>query len=355
MSDFLDKTRAVRSGEELDPARLEAYLRAHLPQATGAIAIEQFPAGHSNLTYSVRLGDLDLVLRRPPFGSKVKAAHDMGREYRVLSKLHTAFAPAPEPVLYCEDVEVLGAPFYLMKRIRGVIIRRDPPEGLDFSPPIARKLGESFVDTLAALHGLDYEAIGLADLGKPAGYMQRQVEGWIKRYYGSQTHDIPEVEPISRWMTENLPAESGASLIHNDYKYDNTIVAADDITRIIGVLDWEMCTLGDPLSDLGTAICYWINADDPPEMQLIRWAPTTVPGSLTRAELVARYAEKTGRDTSGMVFYYVYALFKTAVIAQQIYYRYHHGLTKDERFVAFLEAAKIMMRASLRAAETGKY
>ena len=242
-----------------------------------------------------------------------------------------------------------------MKRIRGVIIRRDPPPGMDFSPNVARRLGESFVDTLAALHGLDYTAIGLGDLGKPDGYIQRQVEGWIKRYHGSQTHDIPEVEPVSRWLVANMPAASGASLVHNDYKYDNVIVAADDITRIIGVLDWEMCTLGDPLSDLGTAICYWINADDPPEMHLIRWGPTALVGNLARAELVARYAEKTGRDTSGMVFYYVYALFKTAVIAQQIYYRYHHGLTKDERFLAFLEATRIMMRASLRAAETGKY
>jgi aminoglycoside phosphotransferase (APT) family kinase protein len=351
----LDKTRAVRAGEELDLARLEPYLRSNLPEAAGPLVVEQFPAGHSNLTYSVRIDPLDMVLRRPPFGSKVKSAHDMGREYRVLSKLYKAFPQAPEPVLYCDDNSILGAPFYVMKRIRGVIIRREPPPGMEFSPSVARRLGESFVDTLAALHGLDYAAIGLADLGKPDGYMQRQVDGWIKRYYGSQTHDIPEVDPVSRWLVANLPAQSGASLIHNDYKYDNVIVAAEDITRVIGVLDWEMCTLGDPLSDLGTAICYWINADDPPEMQLIRWGPTALPGNLTRAELVERYAEKTGLETSGMAFYYVYALFKTAVIAQQIYYRYHHGMTKDERFVAFLEATRIMMRASLRAAETGKY
>ena len=343
MSQFLDKTKAVRSGEELDQARLETYLREHLPgEADGALVVEQFPAGHSNLTYSVRLGSQDMVLRRPPFGSKVKSAHDMGREYRVLSKLHKAFPQAPEPLLYCEDESVLGPPFYLMKRIRGVIIRRDPPPGLDFSPPVARRLSESFVDTLATLHGLDYEAIGLGDLGKPQGYMTRQVEGWIKRDHGSQTHDIPEVEPVSRWMTEHIPASSDASLIHNDYKYDNVIVAADDITRIIGVLDWEMCTLGDPLSDLGTALCYWINADDPGEMQLIRWAdhgagqpdPGGTGGPLCR---------ENGPGHVNIVFYYVYALFKTAVIAQQIYYRYHHGLTKDERFVAFLEATKIMM------------
>ena len=355
MTEFVDKTKPVRAGEELDAAKLEAYLRDEWPDADGPLSIEQFPAGHSNLTYSVRLGSRDMVLRRPPFGSKVKSAHDMGREYRVLSKLHGHFAPAPEPLLYCEDDTVLGAPFYLMRRIRGAIIRRDPPAGMDFSPDIARRLSESFIDTLAALHSLDFEAIGLGDLGKPVGYMQRQVEGWIKRYEGSKTHEIPEVEPAARWLVANTPDHGGASLIHNDYKYDNVIVDSTDITRIIGVLDWEMCTIGDPLSDLGTALCYWIDPDDPGEMHLIRWAPTTTPGSLTRSQLVDRYEEKTGRDTSGMVFYYAYALFKTAVIAQQIYYRFHHGMTKDERFAAFLEATKIMMRASLRAAETGTY
>jgi len=355
MSEFLDKTRAVRAGEEPDAAQLEAYLRSRFSEEKGPLAIEQFPAGHSNLTYAVRFGSLDMVLRRPPFGSTVKTAHDMGREFRVLSKLHQAFAQAPQTLDYCDDVAVLGAPFYLMKRIRGVILRRDPPEGIDFSPEVARRLGVSFVDTLAALHALDYQATGLGDLGKPEGYMARQVEGWIKRYYGSQTHEIAEVEPASQWLTASVPAASGASLIHNDFKYDNVVLDADDVTRIIGVLDWEMCTLGDPLSDLGTALCYWIDADDPPELQLIRWGPTTVTGSLTRRDLVARYAERTGRDTSAMAFYYSYALFKTAVIAQQIYYRFHQGLTKDARFALFIEATKIMMRASLRAAETGQF
>lgn len=353
-SEALDKTRPVREGEQLDLAQLEPWLRERFPDARRELAIEQFPSGHSNLTYFVRLGDLELVLRRPPFGSKVKSAHDMGREFRVLSKLSKVFPEAPAPLAQCEDDAVLGAPFYVMQRIKGVILRRDPPEGLTIDTDTARRLSESFIDTLARLHSLDYQAIGLGDLGKPEGYVERQVTGWIKRYYGSQTDDLAEVEPISKWLTENRPAESGATLIHNDYKYDNVVLDAGDITRVIGVLDWEMSTIGDPLMDLGTAISYWIDPHDPDDLQLIRWGPTTLPGNLTRPELVARYAEQTGRDVKEMVFYLAYAYFKTAVIAQQIYYRYHQGLTKDARFAFFIEATKILLRAALRTIETGK-
>lgn len=353
MSEFVDRTRQVRSGEELDSARLAAFLGQRLPGG-GELAIEQFPAGHSNLTYAVRRGDQEYVLRRPPFGSKVKSAHDMGREYRVLSKLHAVYPLAPRPILACDDPEVLGAPFYLMERIRGVILRKDLPPGLEFPPATARGLGESFIDNLADLHAIDFEAIGLGDLGKPAGYVARQVRGWIERYAGSQTEDVPEVAAISGWLTENMPPESGAALIHNDYKYDNVVLEPRDITRLIGVLDWEMSTLGDPLMDLGTTISYWIDPHDSPELQLIRWAPTTEPGNLTRPDLVARYAARTGRDVSRIVYYYAFALFKTAVIAQQIYYRYHHGLTQDARFGFFGEAAKIMFRAALASAESGK-
>ncbi len=352
MSEFLDSTRPVRSGEELDAAKLEAYLREHIPSAEGPVVVEQFPAGHSNLTYSVHIGDEEFVLRRPPFGTEVKTAHDMGREYRVLSKLCKVYPPAPEPLAYCEDTGVLGAPFYVMRRIRGIILRRDLPEGLQIDADLAARMGMAFIDNLATLHGLDYEAIGLGELGRPKGYVERQVTGWIKRYYGSQTDEIPEIEPVSKWLTDNMPAESGAALIHNDYKYDNVVLDPDDLTRVVGVLDWEMSTLGDPLMDLGTAISYWIDADDPDEMQLIRWGPTTIPGAPTRQDLVARYTEQTGRDTSQMVFYQAFALFKTAVVAQQIYYRYHHGHTTDERFAFFIEATKILARAAQRTIAT---
>jgi aminoglycoside phosphotransferase (APT) family kinase protein len=343
-----DSSRPVRAGEELDVARLEPYLRERFPDLAGELSVRQFPSGHSNLTYSVSLGEKEMVLRRPPFGSKVKSAHDMGREYHVLARLHPAY-PTPRPLLYCTDDSVLGAPFYVMERVRGVIIRRNLPQGLNLAPEMARRLSESFIDNLAALHGLDYAALGLSELGKPQGYLERQVSGWIERYHGSKTHELPEVEPLSAWLRERMPANSGGTLIHNDYKFDNMVLDPTDITRVKAVLDWEMCTLGDPLTDLGTALAYWIDPGDPPEMQMVRWGPTIVPGMLSRAELARRYAEKTGRDLSGIVFYYVFAMFKVGVIIQQIYYRYFHGLTKDERFASLGEVAKTLMRVGLAA------
>jgi aminoglycoside phosphotransferase (APT) family kinase protein len=351
MTDLQDRPTAVRAGEELDLARLEPFLLSHFPGTTGPMAIEQFPSGHSNLTYLVRLGGREIVLRRPPYGSKVRTAHDMSREYRVLSKLHAAYPPAPKVLLYCDDEAILGSPFYLMEPIHGIIIRRDPPPGLPFSPETARRLSESFIDNLARLHALDYAAIGLGDLGRPQGYLERQVRGWLDRYSGSQTHDLPEVGQIATWMKEHMPATHDATLIHNDYKYDNIVLAADDITRIVGVLDWEMTTIGDPLTDLGTTLSYWVDPQDPEEFQRIRWCPSTYAGSLTRAQLVERYARTTGRDLSHIAFYLTFARFKVAVIIQQIYFRYHHGLTKDQRFASMPETVKTLLRASLASAE----
>jgi aminoglycoside phosphotransferase (APT) family kinase protein len=353
MAEAQDQTTTVRPGEELDLAKLEPFLRAHFPNESGELIVRQYPSGHSNLTYSLQLGSREMVLRRPPFGSKVKTAHDMGREYRVLSKLHAHYPPAPHVLLFCDDLSVLDAPFYLMDPIRGVILRRDVPPDVNFSPETARRVSESFLDNLALLHGLDYNAVGLADLGKPQGYLERQVRGWIERYHGSKTHDIPEVETISNWIQKHMPSSSGAALIHNDYKYDNVVLDPHDLTRIIGVLDWEMCTIGDPLTDLGSALAYWVDASDPPEVLETRWGPTAYPGSLTRAQLVQRYTLKTGRDVSEMVFYLVFARFKIAVIVQQIYYRYHQGLTHDERFATMPQLIKLLLRAALRTAETG--
>jgi aminoglycoside phosphotransferase (APT) family kinase protein len=353
MTDLQDHPTAVRSGEELDMARLEPLLRSHFPDLAGALSIAQFPSGHSNLSYLVCLGDRQMVLRRPPFGSKVRTAHDMSREYHVLSKLHVVYPQAPKALLYCEDPLVLGSPFYMMEPLRGIILRRNPPEGLAIDAETARQLSEAFVDNLARLHGLDYTAIGLADLGKPQGYLDRQVGGWIERYHGSRTHDLPEMEKVSVWLNERKPRETSAALIHNDYKYDNVVLDSTDITRIVGVLDWEMCTIGDPLTDLGTALAYWIDLQDPEELKHIRWGPTTLPGTLTRAQLVERYALITGRDVSHMVFYRVLGLFKVAVIIQQIYYRYHHGLTKDARFAALPDVITVVLHAALRSAADG--
>jgi aminoglycoside phosphotransferase (APT) family kinase protein len=353
MAEAQDQTTAVRLGEELDLAKLEPFLRAHFPNESGELVVRQYPSGHSNLTYSVQLGSREMVLRRPPFGSKVKTAHDMSREYRVLSKLHAHYPPAPHALLFCEDLSVLGAPFYLMEPIHGLILRSDVPQGLDFSPEVARRVSESFLDNLALLHSLDYNTVGLAELGKPQGYLERQVRGWIERYHGSKTHDIPEVEATSSWIQQHMPSSSGATLIHNDYKYDNVVLDPNELTKIIGVLDWEMCTIGDPLTDLGSALAYWIDASDPPEILETRWGPTTYPGTLTRAQLVQRYAEKTGREVSEMAFYLVFARFKIAVIVQQIYYRYHQGLTQDKRFATMPQRIHLLLRAALRTAETG--
>jgi len=352
MADFVDEPQGVRPGEELNLGRLEPFLRSRLSEGTTGMEVAQFPGGHSNLTYLVCVGDREFVLRRPPFGSKVKTAHDMGREYRVLSKLHAVYPPAPGVLLYCEDESVLGAPFYVMERVRGVVIRRDPPEGLPFTPETARRLSENFIDNLARLHSLDYEAIGLADLGKPQGYMERQVRGWMERYQASKTGEHAEVELLAAWLSKRMPAAGGATLIHNDYKYDNVVLDPRDVTEIVGVLDWEMSTLGDPLSDLGSALAYWVDPQDSPAMQKIRWCPSTSPGSLTRAELAERYSRSSGRDVSGVVFYLVFARFKIAVIVQQIYYRYCQGLTKDSRFAGMGEVVKTLLGAALHSAET---
>lgn len=347
-NELLDKTKPPRAGEELDAARLSAYLADVLKLDATGLAIEQFPGGHSNLTYLIKAGGREYVLRRPPFGSKVKSAHDMGREYRVLSKLSAVWSKAPRPVAYCEDESVMGAKFYLMERLRGIILRRVPPAGLDLSPPVCRRLCENFVDTLAELHQLDYAAAGLGDFGKPDGYVERQVKGWTERYHGSKTDDIAEVLQVADWLAANLPASPPATVIHNDYKFDNLILDPADPTRILGLLDWEMSTLGDPLMDLGTALCYWVDEADDDAMKMIGFGPTTLPGMMTRRELAERYAAKTGTDLSHIAFYYIFGLFKTAVVVQQIYYRYAKGLTQDERFANLIYGVRIMCEQAAR-------
>jgi aminoglycoside phosphotransferase (APT) family kinase protein len=351
---MIDTPRAPRAGEELDAAALAAYLGEHLAGAAGQpIAVEQFPGGHSNLTYLVRIGDRELVLRRPPVGSKVKTAHDMGREVRVLSRLAPAWHPAPRPVLHCDDPAVLGCPFYLMERKRGVVLRRELPPGLTIAPPTARRLSQVLVDGLVELHAIDYAAIGLGDLGKPEGYVDRQVRGWTERYAGSRTDHIPAVERVAAWLAANMPVSPAPALIHNDYKYDNIVLDSADLTRIVGVLDWEMATIGDPLMDLGTSLAYWVEAGDPPGMIAMRFGPTTLPGMMTRAEIAARYAERTGRTVDHIVFYYAFGLFKTAVVAQQIYWRWKQGLTRDPRFEPFLLAVGALCEQAAAAIDRG--
>lgn len=328
---MIDQPTTVRTGEELDLLRLAAYLAQHLTNAKGPLVVEQFPSGYSNLTYLLRMGTQELVLRRPPFGANIKSAHDMGREYKVLAGLRRVYAKVPTPLLYCADETVIGAPFYVMARVRGMVLRAHSAYDLMLPPPLMQRLAEQAIDTLAEIHGLDVTAAGLADLGRPQGYAERQISGWTRRYRAAQTDEIATLEQIMPWLQANLPSDSGATLVHNDFKYDNLILDADDLTQVLAVLDWEMCTLGDPLMDLGTTLGYWIEANDPPAL-IDMFGLTALPGNLNRQQVLDRYMVASGRTIQQPLFYYVYGLFKIAVIIQQIYARYRQGHTQDERF-----------------------
>lgn len=344
---MIDQPRDVRRGEELPAEKLAAYLREHLPQSSGALSVKQFPSGHSNLTFSLRLGEQELVLRRPPFGEKIKTAHDMAREYRILSHLYPVYNKIPRALLYCDDESVIGAPFYVMERMQGIILRAQPPHGLPLTPGVMRDLSLAFVDNLAAIHAVDYHAAGLGDLGKPDGYAARQVRGWTERYMNAKTDDLPDIEHVAAWLAEHLPRESGAALIHNDYKYDNLVLNPNDLS-IRAVLDWEMATVGDPLMDLGTSLGYWVEQNDPEELRALAFGLTMLPGNLTREEIVQRYARVSHRDVSDIQFYYVYALFKIAVIVQQIYNRYQKGFSQDPRFASMIDAVRVLGKTAAR-------
>ncbi|MDQ3032946.1 MAG: phosphotransferase family protein [Myxococcota bacterium] len=344
MTDHLDQAVQVREGAELDLERLRVWLEAQ--GIAGALEVLQFPRGYSNLTYLLRAGDREIVLRRPPAGVKIASAHDMSREHRILSRLHAVWPKAPRTIAFCEDESILGAPFYVMERIPGVILRAKTPPGLELGPERMRALSEQLVDTLVEIHAIDLEAAGLAELGKAQGYIERQVRGWTERYRKAQTDEVPEFEEVAVWLAAHMPPESGGTLIHNDFKYDN-VVLAPDLSGVVGVLDWEMATLGDPLMDLGCTLGYWIEPTDPPLMQAMRFGPTNLPGNLTRTEIVSRYQARSGRTVTHLPFYFTFALFKLAVVAQQLYQRYVRGLTKEARYALLIEGVRGLSRAGV--------
>ena len=352
-SAFIDQPRAVRAGEQLDEQKLASYLRANLPNLHAALTVKQFPSGFSNLTYLLKFGDRQLVLRRPPIGAKIKTAHDMGREFRILSHLHPVYRKVPEPLLFCEDEAVIGAPFYVMERVRGIILRAQSPEGSQLTPETMRLLSRAFVDNLVEIHAIDYRGAGLGDLGSPQGYVNRQIEGWTKRYYNAQTDDVREIDQLADWLRANLPHDSPGALIHNDYKYDNLVLSPQDFARVIAVLDWEMATVGDPLMDLGTTLGYWVESTDSEEWQRSGFVLTGLPGNLSRKEVVDYYAERSGRQIGDATFYYAYGLLKIAVIVQQIYFRYKQGLTRDSRFAGLGSLVKACGAQAERAVEGG--
>lgn len=342
---LIDTAGEIRKGEELDLDTLKQYLRPILGEQVSQLAVKQFPGGFSNLTYQISCGTNKWVLRRPPFGSTVKSAHDMSREFKILSALEKVYPYGPRPVHYCADHAVLGCDFYVMNYIEGLVIRRNYPAELQLTPAEVRQQLLNFFDVLGDLHAIDIRAAGLADFGKPAGYVQRQVEGWSKRWVAALTPDTADCDQIMQWLHDNMPPESGrASVIHNDYKMDNVIFSAQDPLQVIGVLDWEMATVGDPLMDLGCTLGYWVEEGDPEAHRQYRNMPSDTPGAPRRAEIITRFSERTGLSVGNFPFYFCFGLFRLAAIGQQIYYRYYHGVTQDQRFAGMLEKTHHLKR-----------
>ncbi len=352
MSDYsVDQAKDIRSGEELNLEKLTPYLNEKLG-IQGNIEIHQFPSGFSNLTYLIKLGDKEMVLRRPPYGAEnINKGHDMGREFNILKTLQPVYPKVPKPIIFVEDTSIIGAPFYLMERVQGVILRANQVLNLDEKG--MRKLNENFIDNLADLHLLDIDKTGLSAMGKTDGYMERQVEGWIKRYQNSKTDEIKEMEEVIGWFSKNIPQTQYNCFIHNDYKYDNVVLNPDDITEIKAVLDWEMSTIGDALSDFATSLAYTPEKDDPAK-GLKSFNIAILPGAMNRDEMVAYYEAKTGRKVHDLIFYYSFAIFKLGVIMQQIYFRYHKGFTKDPRFAPLIYLVKDCALMSSLSIKTGK-
>jgi aminoglycoside phosphotransferase (APT) family kinase protein len=325
-------TAAIRAGEELDVSELSAYLKDKLEGAGQGITLEQFPGGHSNLTYLLRTPAREYVLRRGPLGPVAPKAHDMAREFTVLKAVHPHFAPAPEVFHLCEDTSIIGAVFFVMERRLGIVVRSGIPAELAAFADYPARVSRGFIDCLVELHAVDIEKHGLTSLGKPGGFLERQVRGWSDRWQRAKTEEIASMERLIEWLTRHLPPSPAPTLVHNDFKLDNLMLNSSDPGRIEAVLDWEMSTVGDPLVDLGLILCYWAQPSDPGG---VHPSLTSQPGWWTKRELVERYAATTGRDLSRISYYEVFAIFKLAVVLQQIYFRYHRGQTRDERFRNF--------------------
>jgi aminoglycoside phosphotransferase (APT) family kinase protein len=336
----------VREDERFDEARLAAYLRGRLLGSEGAVSVRQFGGGAANLTYLLDYGACQYVLRRPPLGPLARSAHDMGREYKVLSVLHQAYPYAPRAYLHCDDPGVIGAEFIVMEQRQGIVVRRALPAAYAQWPQAPRQMSLALVDALVDLHVVDFSAIGLADLGRPAGFIERQIEGWYQRWQAAKTEEVPEMDAVYQWLKGHVPASTRFALVHNDYKLDNAMLAAKDPGRIVAIFDWDMATLGDPLSDLGGLLAYWTQASDPPDLQVLSMMPTGDLGFPARAELVERYAARSGWSVDNIGFYRTLGLFRVVVILAQIYIRYVRGQTHDQRFAALGPAIRPMAQAA---------
>ena len=337
----------VRQEDAFDVPAVASWLREQVEPGLAAAVegrpeVRQFSGGASNLTYLLRYPDRDLILRRPPSGQKARGAHDMRREFTIQSRLETVYPYVPRMVALCEDESVIGSEFYVMERIEGTILGRDLPRGMELTEEQVRRLCTGVLDRLVELHSVDAEKAGLGDLGKGEGYVGRQVAGWSERFRRARTDNVGDYEDVIAWLDTHQPKDVGSCVIHNDYRFDNVVL--DEDLEVRGVLDWEMATLGDPLMDLGGSLAYWVQADDDESFAQFRRQPTHLPGMLTREQVVDYYTERMGLSVgpAEWTFYEVFGLFRLAVIAQQIYYRYHHGQTTNEAFAVFLPAVQYL-------------
>lgn len=355
----VENARAVREEDAFDVAAVDAWLRTlkgtseHAPASAEIAALDgpplvrQFRGGASNLTYLLSYPERDLILRRPPPGAKAASAHDMAREHRIQEALAPVYPYVPRMVALCRDQQVIGSDFYVMERIEGTILRSRIPPELGLDERSTRRLCESAIDRLIELHQIDPAAAGLAAMGKGAGYVRRQVEGWSERYRAAHTWNVPSFERVMSWLDERQPDDVASKIVHNDYRFDNLVLAPDDPGRIVGVLDWEMATVGDPLMDLGGALAYWVQADDDRLMRALRRQPTDAPGMMTRGEVLERYATSTGMDVEDWTFYEVFGLFRLATIIQQIYKRYHLRQTRNRAFRHYWLGVRYLERRCL--------
>ena len=338
-------TIPVRPDEQFDEKRLADYLDGRLPGADQPLTVRQFGGGKANLTYLLDYGSHQYVLRRPPLGPVADKAHDMQREYTVLSRLHAAYPLAPKAFLYYPDEDVIGSDFFVMERRRGIVVRTTMPDSFATIDEAPQRMSRALVDALADLHAVEYDAIGLSDLGRPDGFIERQVEGWYRRWQAAKTADLAPMDGVYHWLKEHRPEGSNAALVHNDYKLDNLMLAADDPSEAVAVFDWDMCTLGDPLSDLGALLTYWIQPDDPAPLRQMAMMPLD-DRFPTRDELIARYAARSGRDVSDIAFYHALGLYRLTVIIAQIYIRYRRGQTQDERFAHLDQLVPVTAQAA---------
>jgi aminoglycoside phosphotransferase (APT) family kinase protein len=347
-SDSLDRAGAVRDGEELDSAAITAWLQAQGVELHGTPAVTQFSGGASNWTYRLQYANRDLILRRPPSGTKAKSAHDMNREYSVQKALKPVYPAVANMVGLCRDESVIGCEFYVMDRIEGLIPRKNMPPGVMLSAAQNRQLCLNVIDKLIELHRVDWQAAGLDKLGKGQGYAKRQIDGWCDRWEKARTWNVLPGRDVMRWLKANTPDDVATCVIHNDWRLDNIVFDANDPTRVIGVLDWEMATLGDPLMELGTTLAYWAEPSDDRFIRAMRRQPTHLPGMLTRREIVDYYCAQMNLAPKNWAFYEVYGLFRLAVILQQIYYRYHHKQTRNPAFKQFWLLANYLVWRSRR-------